>query len=242
MRRGIRALLMMLTTTAKVLATGFYTLNTALVTPLNKTYRAKVNINGTTYDYDSDYPFYLVQLTSTTYYIACAYGYVYRSGNSYNPPKIDLGYIDGIKYVREIYTRSIPSNMFNSVVDVELWQLQPTTISTGKTVTDATVNTDYTAVNYLAGLIAGRKYRITFTYTLNFTTLPSAFIMKIVDVGAFVLTGDVIILSTTEINGSGSVDFVATADSNGYILIRVPAISGAVGGFVTTTMIIQEDA
>ena len=33
------------------------------------------------------------------------------------------------------------------------------------------------------------------------------------------LIGDVIILSTTEMNDPGSVDFVATADSNWYIFI-----------------------
>lgn len=121
-----RAILMALLSTANY-ATGFYTLDNPTGFVYNLTYQMRIIINGSMYRYESSYPLYAYKVTDTSFYIVFAVGQTYRTNLSiggetlYDPAKANLAVIDGIQYAREIYTRSIPTNLCHTNYDMEFW-------------------------------------------------------------------------------------------------------------------------
>lgn len=103
-------------------ATGFYVLDSPTGFPLGKSYRAKMTISGSPYYYESDYPMYIYKISDTTFYMTYAIGHTWRNGSSYSATgAVAIGTIGAISYAREIYARSIPTNLCHSNYDMEFW-------------------------------------------------------------------------------------------------------------------------
>ena len=102
------------------LATKWYTLNSSVSDSAGsntKPYYFAVNINGTWYYYESDYPFYVVD-NGSSYYIVFAYGNTLRNGSNYTKGN-NFGTKNGIVYYEEFLTRT---SIIQSKQDIYIWR------------------------------------------------------------------------------------------------------------------------